>query len=132
MLFVPGIFDMLNNEGETAADYLQCGKFDCVISTLVLEYLTADLFFRNVAEVLLPGGHALITNMHSSMGKINEAGFTNQMLAEKFLKKSYNHSIEDVLEAAKKYGMKVVNEIGNDKYAEVKRFDSCAEKWVGM
>jgi cyclopropane fatty-acyl-phospholipid synthase-like methyltransferase len=109
-----------------------------VISTLVLEHIPVDQFFEGAATLMNPGGYFLLTNMHSEMGSISQAGFVDTATGTKIRPTSYSHTIEDVLKAAEKAGFDVeeldgerVHEIKVDE-AMVKDLGQRAKKWIGI
>ncbi|GME43551.1 Methyltransferase type 12 [Neofusicoccum parvum] len=89
--------------------------FHGVLSTLVLEHLPLETFFGTVEELLVPGGYALITNMHPEMGAKSQAGFVStdeQGRAVKIRGKSWVHGVEETVEAARSCGLVVVDVLG--------------------
>jgi SAM-dependent methyltransferase len=50
---------------------------NAVISTLVLEHIPLQDYFATLAALVGKGGYALVTNMHSEMGRLSQAGFVN-------------------------------------------------------
>lgn len=89
---------------------------DLVTSTLVLEHIPLERFFRAAASLLRPGGQLVLTNMHADMGRITQAGFRNSD-GVKIRGRSYGHEVSDVLRAAREAGFEqgegqVVVEIG--------------------
>lgn len=85
---------------------------DGIISTLVLEHIPLETFFKHAAQMLKLGGVLLLTNMHSEMGSISQAGFVDAETGEKIRPTSYAHRIEDVVNEASKWGFNIVP--GND------------------
>lgn len=109
---------------------------DMVVSTLVLEHVPLDTFFATCANMLKPGGVLLMTNMHSEMGNISQAGFVDLETGDKIRPTSYAHTVEDTIRAAKKAGLEIV---GSEKIKEVAVDKALAEKlgqrgkkWVGI
>lgn len=109
-----------------------------VISTLVLEHIPVDRFFEGAAAVMRPGGYFLLTNMHSEMGSISQAGFVDTATGTKIRPTSYSHTIEDVLGAAEKAGFEV-EELGGERVRErkvnemmVQDLGKRANKWIGV
>ncbi|KAB8279475.1 S-adenosyl-L-methionine-dependent methyltransferase [Aspergillus minisclerotigenes] len=109
-----------------------------VISTLVLEHIPVDRFFEGAAAVMKPGGYFLLTNMHSEMGSISQAGFVDTATGTKIRPTSYSHTIEDVLGAAEKAGFEV-EELGGERVRErkvnemmVQDLGKRANKWIGV
>ncbi|TGJ86488.1 hypothetical protein E0Z10_g2246 [Xylaria hypoxylon] len=100
-----GIFDMLATSAppESVAPHTT----DAVISTLVLEHIPLSTFFAHVSQILRPGGVFLLTNMHSQMGGISQAGFVDQATGEKIRPTSYAHTVEDVILEARKFSLEL-------------------------
>ena len=107
---------------------------DAVISTLVLEHIPLFEFFRTLSQLLVPGGFALVTNMHSEMGAISQAGFVDPATGEKVRPKSYNHRLEEVIAEARRQGFQVVGNVEErvmeEKMAEM--LGDRAKKWIGV
>ena len=107
---------------------------DALISTLVLEHIPLFEFFRTLSQILKPGGFALVTNMHSEMGAISQAGFVDPETGEKVRPTSYNHRVEDVVAEAERQDFQVVgtaNErVMDEEMAE--RLGGRAKKWIGV
>jgi SAM-dependent methyltransferase len=81
------------------------GQADLVISTLVLEHLPLDTFFRSVRSFLKPsGGYLVLTNMHADMGRRSRAGFLDEETGQKVQGSSFVYEIEDVLNEGRKVG----------------------------
>ncbi|KIW93049.1 uncharacterized protein Z519_06898 [Cladophialophora bantiana CBS 173.52] len=107
---------------------------DAVVSTLVIEHVPADVFFATVAKILKPGGILLLTNMHSEMGRISQAGFIDPKTGEKIRPTSYSHSVAEVEVAASENGFEVLGQIeerGVDQ-STVAVLGQRSEKWVGV
>lgn len=89
------------------------GTADLVISTLVLEHLPLDVFFRTIKDLLRKeGGCAVITNMHAEMGRIGQAGFVDEETGNKVRGESFVYEIQEVLQEGKKWGFEPVGEVG--------------------
>lgn len=112
-------------------------KAHTVISTLVIEHLPLELYFRRVAAMLEANGLLLVTNMHSDMGNTvfasskepngvsmssvaTRAGFLGDDGNVKYRGTSYAHTIREVHEAAVAAGFELV-----DAAHELK-----VEKWM--
>jgi predicted TPR repeat methyltransferase len=80
---------------------------DAVISTLVLEHIPLRDYFSTLASIIVKGGYALVTNMHSEMGKKSQAGFVNAQ-GVKVRGHSYAHTPRDAAEEARKAGFEVL------------------------
>ena len=107
---------------------------DTLISTLVLEHVPLFTFFEKVSQLLKPNGLALVTNMHSDMGAISQAGFVDPKTGEKVRTQSFAHHLNDVVAEAQKQGLEVVGEIVeravDEKMSEV--LGVRARKWIGV
>ena len=107
---------------------------DAIISTLVLEHVPLSIFFEKASEILKPNGLALVTNMHSEMGAISQAGFVDPKTGEKVQTQSFIHHLDDVVAEAQKQGFEVVGEIQekavDEDMSEV--LGARARKWIGV
>ena len=107
-----------------------------VISTLVLEHFcSARLFFRAISKCLVPGGFALVTNMHEEMGEMGgAAGFVVRdgegRKVEKVRGSSYLVSVGQTLEAARAEGLEVWGGQWEDYGDEDDRDLGLGEEWV--
>lgn len=82
---------------------------DGMISTLVLEHIPLDRFFRLAASVLRSGAYFLVTNMHADMGKRSQAGFMDSVTGKKVRpSRSYAHEVGQILAEAERFGFEVV------------------------
>ncbi|KAI1184014.1 cyclopropane-fatty-acyl-phospholipid synthase [Nemania serpens] len=132
------IFDMLATSAPppSVASY----TVDAVISTLVVEHVPLRVFFAHVSQLLRPGGVLLLTNMHSEMGGISQAGFVDTLTGEKIRPTSYAHTVEDVVSEARRYGLEV--ESGGEEgkgileravdEGMVEKLGLRSTKWVGV
>ncbi|KAK0514424.1 hypothetical protein JMJ35_003041 [Cladonia borealis] len=107
---------------------------DALISTLVLEHIPLVEFFRTLSQILKPGGFALVTNMHSEMGAISQAGFVDPETGEKVRPKSYGHRLEDVIAEAERQEFQVVGAVDERVMDEemAERLGERAKKWIGV
>ncbi|KAI4208895.1 MAG: hypothetical protein LQ351_008107 [Letrouitia transgressa] len=111
------------------------GSADAVVSTLVLEHIPLSDFFAACADIMVPGGMLLLTNMHADMGAVSQAGFRDPKTGEKIRPVSYAHTVEDLLEEASKWGFEVVGQVeerevrGEDDVAVL---GERARKWIGL
>lgn len=107
---------------------------DALISTLVLEHIPLSIFFEKASELLKPEGLALVTNMHSDMGAISQAGFVDPKSGEKVRTQSLTHRLDDVVAEARRQGFEVVGEIleraVDEKMSEL--LGVRARKWIGV
>ena len=124
------VYDMLSS-GPLPPSTLDA---DALISTLVLEHIPLFEFFRTLSQILKPGGFALVTNMHSEMGAISQAGFVDPETGEKIRPTSYDHTLEDVIAEANGQDFQVVGTVEervmDEKMAE--RLGERAKKWIGV
>lgn len=107
---------------------------DGVVSTLVLEHVPVHEFFRAVAAILKPGGVLLLTNMHSEMGGISQAGFVHPETGVKIRPTSYSHTVEETLEEAIKAGFELVGTLKETRVDEglADKLGPRAKKWIGV
>ncbi|EFW16416.1 hypothetical protein D8B26_005748 [Coccidioides posadasii str. Silveira] len=105
-----------------------------VISTLVLEHVTLKEFFKAVATMLRPGGVLLLTNMHSEMGRISQAGFVHPETGVKIRPTSYSHTVAETLEEANIAGFELVGELKESSIDEelAEKLGPRAKKWIGV
>ena len=130
--FRVGLFDLLKQQDppEGLVDLTA----DVIVSTLVLEHVPLSSYFERCLGFLRPGGLLLLTNMHSEMGAISQAGFVDPASGEKVRPKSYPHTIEEILEEAGRHGLVLVGEFGEESVNE----ENCAalgpraHKWKGI
>ncbi|KAF2112952.1 S-adenosyl-L-methionine-dependent methyltransferase [Lophiotrema nucula] len=109
-------------------------QFDALTSTLVLEHISLPAYFTTLSALVTKGGHALVTNMHSEMGKISQAGFINKD-GVKVRGTSYAHTPEETVEEAKKAGFAVLSlkERAVEKEdVETRRVGERGNKWIGI
>ncbi|MCJ1357006.1 MAG: hypothetical protein MMC33_007002 [Icmadophila ericetorum] len=109
-------------------------NFQGVISTLVLEHIPLSTFFRFAWNTLAPGGVLLVTNMHSDMGAISQAGFLDPLTEEKVQTISYIHQIRDVIAESEKIGFERVSGIHERKVEQemLEALGQRAKKWDGI
>lgn len=107
---------------------------DAIVSTLVIEHIPVDIFFRQVSHMLKPGGIFLLTNMHSEMGGISQAGFVDPETGEKIRPDSYAHTVQDVEAEAAKHGLEVIEKIQEVSVEPnmVSRLGERSVKWIGV
>ena len=107
---------------------------DAIISTLVLEHIPLPAFFDAIYQMLRPGGIALITNMHSEMGSISQAGFLDPQTREKVRPQSYVHRLGDVIAEAQNQGFDVVGDVLERRVDEQmsEKLGVRAKKWIGV
>lgn len=112
-------FDFFNDA------YDEPRKAHAVLSTLVIEHLPLDLYFKRTARCLLPDGLLLLTNMHHMMGNTSfrngassedsevatGAGFVDADSNTKYRGKSYAHTIRQVQAAAADRGLKLIEPV---------------------
>ncbi|EEQ87011.2 methyltransferase small domain-containing protein [Blastomyces dermatitidis ER-3] len=110
------------------------GNAGGVISTLVMEHVPLDQFFGAAAGMLKRGGVLLVTNMHSEMGSISQAGFVDPNTGVKIRPTSYTHTVEEMVEAAEKVGFEVLGDIKEVRIDEdlAGKLGKRARKWIGV
>ncbi len=106
---------------------------DAIISTLVLEHIPLPVFFSTLSDLLVPGGMALVTNMHADMGRQSQAGFVNEK-GVKVRGESFVYSVEETVREAERQGF----EVSDVREREVREEDLVGgvvgergRKWVG-
>ncbi|KAF2252236.1 S-adenosyl-L-methionine-dependent methyltransferase [Trematosphaeria pertusa] len=115
-----------------AVPHLQPSK--AVISTLVLEHIPLTPYFSTLSSLLAPGGYALVTNMHSEMGRISQAGFVNAD-GVKVRGESYAHTPQETAEEARRAGLEVVTlkeRVMEKSDVEGGMVSDRGWKWVGI
>ncbi|KAI0903019.1 putative methyltransferase [Ustulina deusta] len=131
------IFDMLATSAPPV--FVAPHSAHAVISTLVVEHIPLPTFFAHVSQLLRPGGMLLLTNMHSHMGGISQAGFVDKITGEKIRPTSYAHTVEDVILEARKCGLEVETDEEGTGILEravdegmVEKLGLRSGKWVGI
>ncbi|KAJ9665702.1 hypothetical protein H2201_004186 [Coniosporium apollinis] len=106
-----------------------------VISTLVLEHIPLSTFFNATRALLLPGGMALVTNMHPQMGGMSQAGFVAED-GTKVRGTSWVYGVEETVQGARAAGLELVGEVRERSVSEemVERgmVGKRGRKWVGV
>jgi len=128
------MYDMLRSTLMPPAGALNASG---VISTLVLEHIPVpEAFFAAATALLKPGGYFLVTNMHSDMGAVSQAGFVDVVTGVKIRPTSYSHTVQDVLDAAARTGFDVVGNCGvrERRVCEdmLEALGERANKWIGV
>ncbi|EEH16688.1 hypothetical protein PABG_06775 [Paracoccidioides brasiliensis Pb03] len=130
------IFNLLdfNCAAEGAGGVTGLADSDGVISTLVIEHVPVDKFFRAAAGMLKRGGVLLVTNMHSEMGRISQAGFVDPVTGVKIRPTSFAHTVAEIVEAAEKVGFEVLGDIKEVRVNEelAGRLGPRAQKWIDV
>ncbi|KAJ4422718.1 hypothetical protein N0V82_002615 [Gnomoniopsis sp. IMI 355080] len=105
-----------------------------VISTLVVEHIPLPDYFEAVSLILRPGGLLLLTNMHSDMGRITQAGFVEPETGQRIRPTSYAHSVHDIVSEADKQGFEVIMPFRERTLTEndLELLSPRAAKYVGM
>lgn len=107
---------------------------DVLVSTLVLEHIPLSHYFQAICRIVKVSGLALVTNMHSEMGEISQAGFVDSKTGEKVRPQSYAHRLEDVIAEAEVHGLEVVGDIlerrVNERMSEA--LGARSKKWIGV
>ncbi|KAA8909914.1 hypothetical protein TRICI_004299 [Trichomonascus ciferrii] len=124
------LYDILQENDDVCKN----GEADGLISTLVLEHVPADSFFECVRHLCRVGGQVLITNMHSEMGQISQAGFNCPDTGVKYRPKSYPHTLADTLAAASSHGFELVQPPVERKISssDIPHLGPRSEKWIGV
>ncbi|KAF1994898.1 S-adenosyl-L-methionine-dependent methyltransferase [Amniculicola lignicola CBS 123094] len=105
-----------------------------ILSTLLLEHIPLTPFFATLTSLLQPHGHALITNMHSDMGVISQAGFVNEA-GVKVRPDSWAHTLEETVKVARDCGFEVLGRWEREvrrEDVEGGRVGRRGGKWVGV
>uniref|UniRef100_A0A060T5C1 ARAD1B09790p n=1 Tax=Blastobotrys adeninivorans TaxID=409370 RepID=A0A060T5C1_BLAAD len=107
---------------------------DAVISTLVLEHVPIKDFLTRALEACKPGSYLVVTNMHSDMGAISQAGFVCPNTGVKIRPTSYSHTTSDFVTAAKECGFRLVSELKEQGVTEkdTHELGPRSGKWVGV
>jgi cyclopropane fatty-acyl-phospholipid synthase-like methyltransferase len=125
-----GVYNLLRDAGIPKS----AAHADAMISTLVLEHVPMETFFAAASGMLKRGGSFLVTNMHSEMGGISQAGFVDPKTGEKIRPQSYAHRLEDVVNVAEAHGFEVIGEplerAVDERTSEV--LGPRAKKWIGV
>ena len=130
-------FDALNPSNFPEVKSIK-GTANIVLSTLVLEHLPIDVFFRSVKSLLKEdGGSLVLTNMHAEMGRVGQAGFVDEETGEKIRGDSYNYEVEEVLVEGKKWGFRLEGSVGEravreEDIGEGKLLGPRGKKWIGV
>lgn len=105
-----------------------------IISTLVIEHIPLPDFFKTVSAMLVPGGLLLLTNMHSDMGRLTQAGFVDPETGQKVRPTSYAHSVDDIVLEAQTLGFEVVSPFRERELTveDVEAFGRRAAKYAGV
>ncbi|KAL3418891.1 hypothetical protein PVAG01_09111 [Phlyctema vagabunda] len=114
---------------------------ELVLSTLVLEHLPLDVFFKTVRSFLNPnprfgGGLVVLTNMHADMGRQSQAGFVDIQTGEKIRGTSFVYEIHEVVQEAERWGFEVVGDVQERMVHEEDVASGVVgergRKWVGV
>lgn len=105
-----------------------------VISTLVVEHIPLPEFFKAVSAILNPGGLLLLTNMHSDMGSVTQAGFVDPGTGQRIRPTSYAHSVDNIVSEAEIQGFEVISPFIERELAkeDVELYGRRAAKYVGV
>lgn len=124
------VYDMLKAPSPPAAAL----GATAVISTLVVEHIPLPEFFKTVSAILEPGGLLLLTNMHSQMGSLTQAGFVDPKTGERIRPTSYAHSVEDIVTEATTQGFELISPFEERELTEedVELYGRRAAKYIGV
>lgn len=108
-------------------------EFDLIVSGLVLEHLTnIAAFFRQMKQMLKPGGQAVVSTMHPAMFlKGSKARFTDPESGDVIEPGSIEHSISDCVMAILHAGLRIekISEHAPDE--DFAKSFPRAEKYIG-
>ncbi|KAF2742060.1 S-adenosyl-L-methionine-dependent methyltransferase [Sporormia fimetaria CBS 119925] len=105
-----------------------------LISTLVLEHIPLKDYFATLAALVRTNGYALVTNMHSDMGRVSQAGFVNAE-GVKVRATSFVYTPGEAANEARRAGFEVVDvrERGmREEDVESGVVGGRGRKWVGV
>lgn len=105
-----------------------------VISTLVLEHVPLKDYFATLAALTWDDCYALVTNMHSEMGRMSQAGFVNAQ-GVKVRGTSFVYTPEETAQAAKEAGFEVLDLRERKMDADIVEKGLVGErgrKWIGI
>ncbi|KAH6674913.1 S-adenosyl-L-methionine-dependent methyltransferase [Halenospora varia] len=94
------------------------GKANMVLSTLVLEHLPLDVFFKTVRRLMKDGGMLVMSNFAAEMARRSRAGFLDTETDTKVQGESYIYEIGEIVEAAGKEGFEVLGEVARRGVSE--------------
>lgn len=124
-------FDEFDLRG-TAPVPSEARQADAVISTLVLEHVPLSAFFAALQQLVKPGGHVLLTNMHPDMGAKTQAGFVDAETGERVRGTSLIHTVQEVLDEARSHGFEIIGEVEERAVENEVQLGERAGKWVGI
>ena len=131
--------DFLNQDDVNAAPVLlnPAQIHDGLLSTLVLEHFPLEPFFTTVRSLVRPGGVVILTNMHSEMGSISQAGFINVDEHGQEVKvrgTSWAHGAAETADAARRAGFSLAGNVLERAVSEdmLPLLGPRAKKWVGI
>ncbi|MBI5201817.1 MAG: class I SAM-dependent methyltransferase [Elusimicrobia bacterium] len=127
----PGVRFLLGNANRPLP--LPAGKFDRVLSCLVLEHIAdLDRLYRSLARLCRPGGRVVVTAMYPAMllrGK--SARFTDPATGRKVRPRSYRQTLSDYVLAASRAGLLIKEMSEHAPTAGFARKYPRASKYVG-
>ncbi|KAK3370712.1 cyclopropane-fatty-acyl-phospholipid synthase [Podospora didyma] len=126
------VFDVMNPTTSTTNPPPR--DADAMISTLVVEHVPLGVYFSAAAAMLKLGGLFLLTNMHSDMGRISQAGFIDPKTGHKIRPRSYAHTVQDIVAEAARHGLEVFSKFEERGVTTETHelFGPRAGKWVGI
>ena len=110
---------------------------DAVISTLVIEHIVSlDYFFQTISRILKKNDDSwvFITAMHPNMYRAgSQAGFVDATTGQKLCGVSFDHSIQDIVQAAARVNLTLIEylEKGVESEEHANQLGSRAKKWLG-
>jgi malonyl-CoA O-methyltransferase len=98
-------------EADIMAAPLGLGRFDAVVTALVLEHIAdLDTFFRRTAEALVGEGELLLSEIHPDrIAEGTQANFTDPDTGETVRLKSFAHTEADIQTAARDAGLRLLS-----------------------
>ena len=105
------IFDTFDISDPSRIPNTSIGVFDGLISTLVLEHIPIATYFSVISKLLRAGCYAVVTSMHSDMGRLTRAGYKTAE-GERFKATSYIYTPAETVEAARAAGLELFGELG--------------------
>ena len=117
--------------------FINESSVDAIISTLVIEHIASlDQFFQTIFRILKKTDESwvFITAMHPNMYRAgSQAGFIDTTTGQKLCGVSFDHSIQDIVQAAAKVNLVITKylEKGVNSEEHANQLGSRAKKWIG-
>lgn len=103
-------FDNVNISALSTKETSSSTPFDGLISTLVLEHIDIHTYFTTISRLLKAGAFALVSNMHSDMGRRSRAGFRTAS-GERVKGTSFVYTVEETVAAAEASDLELVGDV---------------------